>query len=29
MLIPPLQSIQTVDVSTANYEAELGRAVAQ
>jgi hypothetical protein len=27
ILIPPLQSIQTVDVSTANYEAELGRAV--
>ncbi len=27
MLIPPVQAIQTVDVSTANYEAELGRAV--
>ncbi len=27
IMIPPLQSIQTVDVSTANYEAELGRAV--
>jgi hypothetical protein len=27
ILIPPAQSIATVDVSTANYEAELGRAV--
>ncbi len=27
ILIPPAQSIETVDVSTANYEAELGRAV--
>jgi Carboxypeptidase regulatory-like domain len=27
ILIPPIQSIQTVDVSTANYDAELGRAV--
>ncbi|HEY2017478.1 MAG TPA: carboxypeptidase regulatory-like domain-containing protein [Bryobacteraceae bacterium] len=27
ILIPPSQSIQTVDVSTANYEAELGRAI--
>jgi Carboxypeptidase regulatory-like domain len=27
ILIPPVQSIQTVDISTANYEAELGRAV--
>ncbi len=27
ILIPPAQSIQTVDVSTANYEAELGRAI--
>jgi hypothetical protein len=27
ILIPPVQSIQTVDVSTANYEAELGRAL--
>jgi hypothetical protein len=27
IMIPPLQSIQTVDVSTSNYEAELGRAV--
>ena len=27
ILIPPAQSIETVDVSTANYEAELGRAI--
>jgi Carboxypeptidase regulatory-like domain/TonB dependent receptor len=27
ILIPPIQAIQTVDVSTANYEAELGRAI--
>jgi Carboxypeptidase regulatory-like domain len=27
IMIPPLQAIQTVDVSTSNYEAELGRAV--
>ena len=27
ILIPPAQSIQTVDVSTSNYEAELGRAI--
>jgi hypothetical protein len=27
ILIPPIQAIQTVDVSTSNYEAELGRAV--
>src|SRR5260370_33713723 len=25
-LIPPLEAIQTVDVSTSNYDAELGRA---
>jgi Carboxypeptidase regulatory-like domain len=27
ILIPPIQAIQTVDVSTSNYEAELGRAI--
>jgi hypothetical protein len=27
ILIPPIQSIETVDVSTSNYEAELGRAI--
>ena len=27
IMIPPAQAIETVDVSTANYEAELGRAV--
>ncbi|GGG98104.1 TonB-dependent receptor [Silvibacterium dinghuense] len=27
ILIPPQQSIQTVDVSTSNFEAELGRAI--
>ena len=27
ILIPPIQAIQTVDVSTANYDAELGRAI--
>src|SRR5271170_127947 len=27
ILIPPIQAIQTVDVSTGNYEAELGRAI--
>ena len=27
ILIPPAQSIQTVDVSTSNFEAELGRAI--
>ena len=27
ILIPPIQAIATVDVSTANYEAELGRAI--
>ncbi|MBV8437479.1 MAG: TonB-dependent receptor [Silvibacterium sp.] len=27
ILIPPAQAIQTVDVSTSNYEAELGRAI--
>jgi hypothetical protein len=27
ILIPPIQSIETVDVSTANYDAELGRAI--
>jgi hypothetical protein len=27
ILIPPAQAIETVDVSTANYEAELGRAI--
>lgn len=27
VLIPPVQAIQTVDVSTSNYEAELGRAI--
>jgi Carboxypeptidase regulatory-like domain len=27
IMIPPAQSIETVDVSTSNYEAELGRAV--
>jgi len=26
ILVPPLESIQTVDVSTSNYDAELGRA---
>jgi hypothetical protein len=28
ILIPPVQAIETVDVSTSNYEAELGRATA-
>ena len=27
ILIPPIQAIQTVDVSTSNYDAELGRAI--
>ncbi len=27
ILIPPIQAIKTVDVSTSNYEAELGRAI--
>ncbi|HEY4049992.1 MAG TPA: TonB-dependent receptor [Acidobacteriaceae bacterium] len=27
IMIPPAQAIETVDVSTANYEAELGRAI--
>ena len=27
ILIPPIQAIQTVNVSTANYDAELGRAI--
>ena len=27
ILIPPIQAIETVDVSTSNYEAELGRAI--
>jgi len=27
ILIPPIQAIQTVDVSTSNFEAELGRAI--
>jgi hypothetical protein len=27
VLIPPIQAIQTVDVSTSNYDAELGRAI--
>ncbi|HZD50682.1 MAG TPA: TonB-dependent receptor, partial [Silvibacterium sp.] len=27
VLIPPIQAIETVDVSTSNYEAELGRAI--
>jgi hypothetical protein len=26
VLIPPIEALETVDVSTSNYEAELGRA---